>query len=66
MNQQGISHKQIAETLGRSRCAVQGLLDHHRGNADVSYLPALVGPCVPQLPLDRLATSMPLSRWTLM
>ena len=26
MNQQGISQKQIAETLGRSRCAVQRLL----------------------------------------
>ena len=40
MNQQGISQKHIAETLGGSRCAVQELLDHHRGNADVSYLPS--------------------------
>ena len=51
MNQQGISQKHMAETLGCSRCAVQGLLDHHKGNADVSYLPS--GPGVPLLPLDR-------------
>ena len=53
MNQQGISQKQMAAILGRSRCAVQRLLDHHRGNGDVSYLSALVDPSIPQLPLDR-------------
>ena len=53
MNQQGISQKQIAETLGRSRCAGRGLLDHHRGNGDVSYLPSSCRPSVPTLPLDR-------------
>ena len=50
MTQQGINQTQIAR---RPRCAVQRLPDHHRGNGDVSYLPsALVGPGVPQLPVD--------------
>ena len=53
MNQQGISQKQIVETLGGSRCAVQGPLDHHRGNADVRYLPSSCRLRLPQLPLDR-------------
>ena len=53
MNQQGISQKQIAEPLGGSRCAVQGLLDHHEGMEMSATYPALVGPGVPQLPLER-------------
>ena len=44
MNQQGISQKHMAETLGCSRCAVHGLLDHHKGNSDVSYLPSACQP----------------------
>ena len=44
MNQQGISQKQIADTSGRSRCAVQGLLGHHRDNGDVSYIPSFCWP----------------------
>ena len=44
MNQQGISQKQIADTSGRSRCAVQGLLGHHQDNGDVSYLPSFCWP----------------------
>ena len=57
MNQQDISQKQIAETLGRSRCDVQGLQDHHRGNGDVSY-PALCGP-VNQLPIHDILNEIP-------
>ena len=53
MIQQGISQKHVADTLGCSRCVVQGLLDHHKGNTHVSYLPAFVGLGVPQLLLDR-------------
>ena len=48
--QQGISQKHVADTLGCSRCAVQGLLDHHKGNTYVSYTyPAFVGLGVPQV-----------------
>ena len=44
MIQQGISLKHVADTLGCSRCAVQGLLDHHTGNTHVSYLPSFCRP----------------------
>ena len=54
MIQQGISQKHAADTLGCSRCAVHGLLDHHKGNTYMSATyPAFVGLCVPQLLLDR-------------
>ena len=52
MNQQGISHKHMAEALGCSRCAVQGLLTTKGMQMSATYL-ALVGPGVPLLPLDR-------------
>ena len=44
MIRQGISQKHVADTLGCSRCAVQGLLDHHKGKTYVSCLPSFCRP----------------------
>ena len=52
MNQQGISHAYIADILGHSSCAVQGLPYRHRGMEMSATYPALVGPGVQQLPVD--------------
>ena len=43
MIQQGINQKHVADTLGCSS-AVQGLLDHHKGNTHVSCLPSFCRP----------------------